>query len=80
MKSSIGQESAAERADVDQDGVADLAEKSFEETSRTEPRPEDRPPAQTRKPPRTSPGGAGLGPVLPDSGGDQRVEAPFNSN
>ncbi len=81
MKSSIGQESAAERADIDRDGVADQAETTFEETSRRAPQPGEGSPDPARThPPGTSRGDAGLDPVLPDRGSDQPVEAPFNSN
>jgi hypothetical protein len=50
MKESIGQVSPDTQADIDQDGVADEAERDFEEISQVQPSPADAPPSPARGP------------------------------
>jgi hypothetical protein len=48
MKESIGQVNPEAQADADQDGVADEAEREFEDISQVQPAPGDAAPSQTR--------------------------------
>ncbi|MEY4563166.1 MAG: hypothetical protein RLZZ618_2443 [Pseudomonadota bacterium] len=85
MTSSVGQETLRERIDEDKDGIADQAERDFEEDSTVQPSPSDataqadtaRHEARSM---RSSDDDTDLRLVLPDGETGKQIESPISAN